>query len=419
MTKKNVSVFSLIMLLMLPLAAAAQNSTSSPYSIFGIGLLTPKEDVASAGMGHAAIGLTSNEWVNVSNPAASCGLDSMSFYFNLQLKGFYGRVENINEHQSTYSLNLDGVTMGFRCNGWWTMALGYSPYSTVGYNMSERKWIIGDDVKYRTQYSGSGGLQQGYVSTAFTLFRHFTVGASVSALWGSITKTETALFDECIGGENIYNTRKYTMNNLFFEYGFQYDFNIGQCNFRIGGVFSDKTKLYSSYDHIVSNDVSSELFFDDVTPLREQFYVPRSYGAGFSFSRKRLTIAADWKKSEWSNIVNSKFGESVLFIDGWKAGGGVEFRAGSANQPFYKRLRYRAGYCYTKDYMKMRGVNLDCFGIDLGLTIPFGKSSNAISLAYEYSQRGTKFNGMVREKVQSLKVSMNIRETWFMKAKFN
>ncbi|MEE1347444.1 MAG: hypothetical protein U0K36_06140, partial [Bacteroidales bacterium] len=69
--------------------AQAQNSTSSPYSIYGIGIINTKEDVASAGLGHSGIALAPSEWLNLSNPAGINKLDSLSFYFNINLKGFY------------------------------------------------------------------------------------------------------------------------------------------------------------------------------------------------------------------------------------------------------------------------------------------------------------------------------------------
>ncbi len=419
MTGNSVNLLAIILLLCLPISGVAQNSTSSPYSLYGVGTLTPKEDAAAAAMGHTGVAVAPSEWINIANPAAVNNLDSMTFYFNMQIKGFHAKETCGHESQSVYSLNIDGISMGFRATRWWGAAIGYAPYSTVGYNMTEQKYIIGTETKYDVVHSGSGGLSQAYINNAFTFFRHLSLGVSVSMLWGSIEKLETAKFYEALGGENIYNSKKYTMNNMFFEYGFQYDFNIGQNNFRIGGVFNDKTHLYSSYDHLVSNDVSSELFFDDVTPLKEDFYVPRAYSAGLAFTRKKFLATVDYKLSQWSKLENPKFGETVKYKDSWTVGGGFEYRAGEPGDMFYKRMRYRAGYSYTKDYLNMRGVNLDYFNVTLGLTIPLGRWSNAITIAYEYMQRGTTFNGMVEEKFNNVKVALNIRETWFVKSKFD
>lgn len=399
--------------------AEAQHGTSSPYSMYGVGLLTFREEATSSGLGHSGIAVAPSNWVNTTNPAALNKLDSLTFYFNMQFKAFYGHEDNGSETQSVYSANIDGVTMAFRCTKFWACAIGYNPYSTVGYNMNERKYIVGTETKYDINYTGKGGLSQAYINNSFTFFKHLTLGVSTSVLWGSITKTETAEFADAIGGENIYNTKKYTMNNMFFEYGLQYDFNIGRNNICIGGVFNEKTHLKSSYDHIVSNDVSSELFFDDVTPLIEDFYVPRSYGAGLSFSNERWLFTVDGRVNEWSKVTNSKFAEAVRFQDNWTAGGGMQYSAGKQGDPFYKRLKYRLGFFYGTDYLKLREVKLENYGMTAGLTIPLGRWNNALVLSYEYQKRGTTFNGMVEEKFQNFKVSMNIRETWFVKSKFD
>lgn len=397
----------------------AQNSTSSPYSIYGVGVLSQREDAATSGMGHTGVGLAPNNWINISNPAAINNLDSLTFYFNLQLKAFYANEKNESYNQSVYSGNVDGISMGFRATKWWGVALGYTPYSAVGYNMRDSKYIVGSPTKYNIVYKGSGGMSQAYINNAFTFF-HLSLGVSVSALWGSITKSETAEFSEAIGGEDIYNTKKYTMNNMFFEYGFQYDFNIKKTNIRFGGVFNERTHLYSSYDHIVSNNISSELFFDDVTPLKDDFYVPRSYAGGISVNRPQLSIAADYRFNEWSDVMNVKFGESVKYKDNWTSGIGLEYRMKGGNDArFYKRLNLRLGYFYGTDYLKIRGVNLINYGVTMGATIPFGRWNNSVVIAYEYQKRGTTFNGLVEELFHNFKISLNIRETWFKKAKFD
>lgn len=397
----------------------AQNSTSSPYSIYGLGILSPKEDAAAAGMGHASVALAPNDWVNVTNPAAVNNLDSMTFYFNFQLKGFYAKERTDNEKQSVYSANIDGITMGFRVTKWWGACLGYAPYSTVGYSMTDEQFIIATNTKYKIKYTGSGGLSQAFINNAVTFFKHLSLGVGVQVLWGSVTKVETAMFSDVLGGEDIYNSKKYTMNNWFFEYGLQYDFNIGRNNVRLGAVYNKKTELKSSYDHLVYNDVSSQLFFDDVTPLSDEFSVPMSYTVGATYTRNRFMATADYKFSEWSKIPNPKFGETVKYRDTWQVGGGVQYTCGNVDDPFYKRLKYRLGFSYQKDYMIIRGSKFDYWGVTAGLTIPMGRWSNALVIAYEYQEHGTTFNGLVEEHFQNVKLSLNIRETWFKKVKFD
>lgn len=421
MTVKIYSIIISLVALCFSGAIKAQNSTCSPYSFFGIGTLANSGDAHAAGMGHTGIALAPRDWVNVSNPAGLSQLDSCTFYFNFQLKGLYYHNETDIERQSGYSGNIDGITMGFRTAKWWTMALGYMPFSNVGYKINEIKTVAGaDDLDYKVTYTGSGGLQRAYWNNSFSFWKkHIVIGASVGALWGSFTKKETANFADAIYGENIYNTKKYTCNNFFFEFGAQFNFDLGQNNFRFGGVFSEKTELLSSYDHIVNNDVSSQLFFDDETPLRNEFCVPRSYGLGFAYSRKRFVFSADWRASEWSSVSNAKFSESCTFKDNWSVGGGAEYAFGNYDDPFYKRLKLRLGYSFQKDYLVLRGYRSDNKGVTAGITIPMGRYRNSIVISYQYQHRGTIDAGMIEEKVKSIKIALNIRETWFLKSKFD
>ncbi|MBP5419966.1 MAG: hypothetical protein J6Y72_09190 [Bacteroidales bacterium] len=416
--------------LMLSLTISAQNSTSSPYSLYGMGILAPKENAAAAGMGHTGVALAPSDWVNIANPAALSGLDSLTFYFNFQVKAFYAHEATSSHAQSVYSGNIDGITMGFRGSKWWAACIGYAPYSTVGYNMTEKKNIAGTaNSWYDIYYTGSGGLQQAFFNNAVTLFDHITLGIGAGAIWGAISKKETADFSNTeittfgptvlLGGERVYNLKKYTMNNWYLEYGIQFDFNIGKNNFRLGATFSDRTNMHSSYDHIVSNDISSELFFDDVTPLEEEFAVPRMYAGGLAYTRGKFTATCDYHFNEWGDVLNVKFGESINFRDNHSIGGGMEWRCGRREDPFYKRLTFRLGGYYESSYIKMRGVTLGSYAGTLGITIPMGRSANSIVIGYEYRKRGTTFNGLVEEKFNNFKIALNIHETWFMKSKFD
>ncbi len=436
----------------------AQNSTSSPYSAFGIGLLTPQEDATSAGMGHAGIALSPNDWINITNPAGIGNLDSLTFHFNAQLKWFYGHIKPAERgHQSVYRTNIDGITFGFRSKPWWATCIGYAPYSTVGYNILDPyQYIAGTQEKYTIKHQGSGGLSRAFFNNAFTFFNHISLGVSAGAIWGSITKTETAMFPY---GETIYNTKKYTMNNLFFEYGVQFNFNIGKDNnFRFGAIFNEKTNMRSSYDHIVSNDISNNLFFDDVTPLDGEFAVPRSYGVGFSYNRRKFTATIDYRENFWGKLKNIKFRETARYIDNYSIGGGAEWACGKREDPFYKRLRWRLGCHYETSYLGITnkkvigtttikkkvpvydpeyattimkeidmkipvldqsGANLSALTFTAGITIPLGRWNNAINIGYEYRKHGTNTNGLMKEKFQNIKIALNIREIWFVKSKFD
>lgn len=438
--------------------AEAQNSTSSPYSAFGIGQLTPQEDAVAMGMGHTGIALAPSDWINITNPAGIANLDSLTFHFNAQLHWFHGKEYTEQRYtQSVYRTNFDGISFGWRGKPWWAACIGYSPYSTVGYNIYDPyQYIWGSEERYAINFTGTGGVTRAFFNNAFTLFKHLTLGFSAGAIWGSISKKETAMFSN---GETVYNLKKYTMNNFFFEYGLQFDFNVGKFNnFRFGAIYSNKTAMRSSFDHIVSNDISSNLYFDDVTPLDGEFTVPTTYGFGMTYNRRKFTASIDYRENLWGEVKNVKLRETARFLNNHSLGGGVEWACGSDKDPFYKRLRWRLGCYYETSYLglntkeiervetvpqevvkyddetnsytwvtvdmprpilKKSGAELDALTFTAGLTIPMGRFRNAINIGYEYRKHGTKNNGMILEKFHNVKVALNIREMWFVKSKFD
>lgn len=403
-------------LLFTSVGGKAQNSTSSPYSMYGIGVINPKEDVAAAGLGHSGIALAPSEWLNISNPAGINKLDSLSFYFNINLKGFYAREESGYEKASIYSANIDGINFGFRSRKWLAFAIGYAPFSSVGYKLDEYKTINGSGESYKIQYTGSGGLSQAYFNAAVTLFNHWSIGGNFSVLWGTIEKLESSYFSQAIGGEDIFNQRKYKANNIYWEVGTQVDFNIGEGNVRLGAVYAPKTWLHTSYEQTVYNNVSRELFHDDSTP--DRMHVPRMYGAGLSFNLRKILGTVEYKVSEWGEIPDVKFKDRVDFRNTYTVSGGVQFAPGKPEDPFYKRMRYRAGFTYGRDYIDLGTANIMQSGFSLGMTIPIGRSLNALSISYEHQHRGTQSNGMIEENVNTFKLGFNIREIWFVRHKF-
>lgn len=401
-------------------SVSAQNSTASPYSMFGVGLLVHREDASAAGMGHAGIAVAPNEWINIANPAAINNLDSTTFYLNFQMKAFHAKAESEMEDQSVTRANIDGIAMAFRVKKWWGMALGYTPYSTVGYNITETRYVYGDDSEYTLKYEGSGGLSRAYWNNALSVFnRHLSFGASVGVLWGTFTNKETAVFSGTLNGENVYNTRKYTCNNLFFEYGVQFHFNLGQNNFRFGAIYSDKRAMRSSYRQVVSNDISSQLFLEEKIATKGEFSVPRSYGGGIAYTRGKFMATGDFRYNEWGSIENVKYKESVYYKDNYTIGGGIQYSAGKREDPFFKRMRYRLGYYYSTENIVVRQTKFDEYGVTAGLTIPLGRWNNSIVIAYEHVRRGTLENGLVKETYKNIKLSFNIRETWFLRSKID
>ena len=60
----------------------AQSGTNSPYSQYGIGVLSENPGAQSRGMNGLGIGFHENNQVNFLNPASYSSIDSLSFIFD-------------------------------------------------------------------------------------------------------------------------------------------------------------------------------------------------------------------------------------------------------------------------------------------------------------------------------------------------
>ena len=71
------------------LNVAAQNMTSSPVSMFGLGELSTGEGGIYSGLGGVGIALRGENVINDANPASLTGLLPQYFFFDLGVSGSY------------------------------------------------------------------------------------------------------------------------------------------------------------------------------------------------------------------------------------------------------------------------------------------------------------------------------------------
>lgn len=182
-----------VILCFFSLSALGQNATSSPYSRYGIGDVRSKAFARSLGMGGVQIAADLNTAINSENPAA---------YSKLLYTVYEGGVNFIQydfkTNGSQYKTNTGALAyfdFAFPIKqGKWGLGFGLSPYSSVGYNVTERSTNIYGDYEKRV-YKGSGGLNSFHIGTGFKIGRHFSFGLNSEYIFGSINNTRTVEFN--------------------------------------------------------------------------------------------------------------------------------------------------------------------------------------------------------------------------------
>ena len=79
--KKN--IITLLLAMATVIAANAQSGTNSPYSQYGLGVLSDQSQGFNRGMNGLSIGLRQSNQVNMLNPASYSCIDSLTMIFDV------------------------------------------------------------------------------------------------------------------------------------------------------------------------------------------------------------------------------------------------------------------------------------------------------------------------------------------------
>jgi hypothetical protein len=391
----------------------AQNSTSSSYSRFGLGILESRSEATSAGMGHAGVAIGSTGFLNNLNPASYSALDSARFIFNLQGKMSFASYQTNSDSQTNFDSNIETIGIGFRASNKWGMGFSLSPYSSVGYTINGEKYILGTVDKYPVAYLGEGGISQLSWHNGIEVMKGLSLGITASYLWGSSDIIEVSYYPSLIG-ETTFNERNYHVSTLLLQYGIQWHQRIRTNVLSVGATVNMPTELDTYYKQRIYNNQTYDLSSSQKNI--NNTYIPLGYQAGLAFhTYKGWTFASDfrynnWTQSEWA-ITHGKT------RDTYAGSFGIEHRPTRFYRSYLKNIHYRIGAFYNQEYLSIQGQDIDSKGLTAGLTLPV-RGDSRINIAYEYKLTGTKNTGLVEEQYNTIRLSFSFNEKWFQKSQF-
>jgi hypothetical protein len=143
--------------------------------------------------------------------------------------------------------------------------------------------------------------------------------------------------------------------------------------------------------------------------------VPFSFGIGLGYQAgERLIFAADyfvqpWREADFNGVDLPEIRNS------YRIGvGGESLPARDLSAPWLSRLNYRLGFFYHATYYQINGEPINEMGVTGGLGFPMNRDTR-LMVSLEYSTRGTTANGLVKDNIVRLSVSLNIGELWFVR----
>lgn len=467
-------------LLVAALHSVAQLNTLSPYSRFGIGELEGGSSIYSNNIGNSTVGLTPFITVNYDNPASYSYLVAPLFQTSLNYN--FTQVES-NESSSQVSnssfkeiiLGAPSAPFGKR----WGMAVGFVPYSNVGYDFSERSQLLADSTQASFEYKGNGGFSKAFIGFGrrgtnydYQVFDRgpeigmdsvkymntaLSVGLNLYNVFGSVEYERNVFFDDF---SSYYHRLESTSTSIAkggTTLGFIFKKNL-KTNFVMKGVDVKKTKqvhlhLAGTFDTFfgkVGSENSSQILNAytqsstlatlavDTISLAEniegELAIPYTFtiGGALTFLNAKqnyLEVSAQYQSQDWSNFSNSLSNATPnLYGPSNRLSVGLQYTPKPIDDDkanFLKRTLYQIGFSQNQNYLNLNGENISENRVGLGCSIPFLKSRSLsrLNLGMDFGIRGSTNNGLIKESSVNAYIGFSLVpnlkiDRWFQKSKY-
>lgn len=400
----------------------AQTSTNSPYTRYGLGDLSDPAFTNNAAMGGIGYGLRNNKHINTMNPASYSAVDSLSFMFDLGMSLKSSDFKENGVKTNAKNSSFDYIAMQFRLHPRLGVAVGFTPYSTVGYNFSNSQHIEGSENTTSTSvFTGDGGLQQIFGGLGFKILENLSVGANIGYLYGNIDYQTQIGFNTTADYTITYN--KIKVNSFLADFGVQYTQKISKDdNLTLGLTYGLGHDLNSTEEKgIQKADNAGAIIENNQKIIEDSYGIPHTIGMGVAYNRKQnLTVGIDYTLQKWADTKYNN--QTEAYKNSSKIAIGTEFLPNPISRNYLKRIYYRAGAYYSTPYLKFGEVNGPSeYGISAGFGFPLYlfQKRTILNITGQYIHVDPSVSHMLSENRFVIKLGLTFNERWFMKWKVN
>ncbi|WP_374950807.1 hypothetical protein [Mucilaginibacter sp.] len=439
---KYIRFVVLIVLTATAFGVNAQNSatTSSPYSRYGLGDITPlalPQNIAMGGIGVATNSVGGFNTINPLNPAS---------YANIKLTtidiGLSSQINTLSKtgfgNQTNSTFKLSHIAFAFPVTKRSALGFGLRPYSELGYNYRQVLPNFGTGLPADTNainylYSGNGGITKLYVGYGFGIGKHFTIGANASYLFGNLQQTQSTEIPSLFSTLNSRVEQSNSVKGLNYDYGAQYSFDFSERKHLVFGYSgSAGTKLTTQNSYVVSSyftdaagnaDIATDTLINRQDPKAKiQLPVINRFGVSYQYDGKYL-IGADYTMGNWSKLSVAGINQGLQNSRTFNFGGQYTPNIGSLSS-YFASVDYRLGGIIDNTYIVANNTSIKRYAATFGLGLPL-RPGNAnlsfykINLAAEVGKRGTLVSGLVKENYVNIHLSFTLNDKWFQKYRFD
>jgi hypothetical protein len=411
--------FKLFFLLSLIVSYRVFSQTSqTPYSLKGVGEIIYPGTITNTGIGGISVAYPSGINFNITNPAC-LSINSLTTFE----AGFIGETrtlsnDTITQHNSSGNLGYLAICFPVK-SGFWSSGFSLMPYSYVNYNILSAELVDGSPDTAKISYKGLGGINSFSWSNGFLFFNSLAVGFKVSYLFGSIT--DEIIVD--LPTTSSYKTAFYAKNNYKdFNFNFGIDYRIPlskKINLNIGGIYETATDLKVLHSERLDRRapgtgviITSDTIYTD---KKGSTRLPERIGIGLSFVKsEKWMIGLEYMSQSWSEFRGFD-NQSDNLKDSKRYAAGFEIipNINSMNN-YLAHIVYRTGISYTQTPYTLDNSNVNELGLNLGLSLPVGKSS-LLNVSFQFGNRDNKADVRITENYFRFSLGLTYNDRWFLR----
>ena len=426
-------VIGIVLASAVSMAAFAQSGTNSPYSQFGLGVLSEQSSGFNRGMNGLGLGFHEGNQVNYLNPASYARLDTLTFLFDAGISLHLTNFSERGVRRNAKNANIEYVVAGFKAARRLGLSFGLIPFSNVGYQYSTSQALTaqpGSTILTNT-YTGTGGVRQAYLGIGWEPIKGLALGANMSYMWGDYNRR---LINSYSDGSVNNLVHQYTIDIRSYkvDFGAQYTAKVSSKDYITLGLTFSPTHKIGGKPQLQEILTNSQTNVSDTTSYGGDFdlNLPNFFGVGLMWNHNdKWKVGADYTLQQWSSVkypsyetngsVSSFALRDNILTDRHKLTLGGDFCPAPFSRNFFNRIHYRAGVSYATPYIKVYGNDGPTeMSASIGFGIPIINPYNNRSFLNVSAQwvRSTAKN-YIKENVFRINVGLTFNELWFKKWK--
>lgn len=409
------------MLLFVAASSIAQQSTSSPYSLYGLGLEKFNGTIANksmAGLSLYSDGVTAN----LQNPASYGDLKLTSFGVGTS---YVSTKINAPEGTGTgKATTLDYLAFAIPA-GKFGFGFGLQPYRSVGYHVetSGTDSTVGD---FEQSLEGSGNVNRVYLGAGGEVLKGLKLGAEFQYNFGRLEEQRTKYAETTFSSRLINQS---DISGVSYTFSGIYD-HVLEENFvmRATVIYSASAEInvINSQERATISSSNGLDFADDAELIEGisnlAFKLPSTLTVGMSFNKARKWFLGGEAYVTENNDYQDRFTDrsGVAYTNSFGVkGGGYYIPKFNSLTNYFNRITYRAGFHYDKLGLQINGTAINDFGISFGFGLPLPREFSTLDIGFEVGTRGQVTGTTIREDYFGVSLGLSLGQKWFKKRKYD